>query len=565
MDIWPTVLLLVGLIVGALVASLVLRSRHKTQIEAAVLEVQSHLQSQLATLTERASHIPDLEEELLSAERERDTARQTAGDLAEQKASLQTTANRVPGLETEVEELRGDLSSANKALADLRESLGRENAQLQEQVKAAQDNLTESEEALTSEQEARTGADKEVHRLSAEVRALQDRLSTETKTAEQEAAFINDAGVALINQFEVLANRILDEKSQKFTALNKTNLDGVLVPLQTKLDEFKTTVQKAYTDEGKERFALTKQVEQLVALNAALSEDAKNLTSALKGSSKSQGTWGELILERVLEAAGLRKGEEYIAQERQQAEDGKWLQPDVVICLPEERHLVVDSKVSLVAYERFASATTDSERTVALKQHLDSVRGHMKGLAEKNYQTRYGLQSLDFVLLFVPIEPAFMLAVTNDNALFMDAWRRNVLLVSPSTLLFVVRTVAHLWRQEAQSRHAQEIANRGAELYDKLVGFVADLQQIGKELKSAQAAYEAAENKLCTGKGNTIRQAELLRELGVKPTKRLPHQLVERALPVDALSLLPEADCTDSALATPEGQAQVEAVPETPL
>ena len=196
---------------------------------------------------------------------------------------------------------------------------------------------------------------------------------------------------------------------------------------------------------------------------------------------------------------------------------------------------MVDSKVSLVAYERYASSDMEDERAIALKQHLDSVRAHVRGLSDKNYQALYGLQSLDFVLLFVPIEPAFMLAVTNDRELFMDAWQRNVLLVSPSTLLFVVRTVAHLWRQEAQTRNAQEIANRGAELYDKLVGFVDDLRRVGVELRSAQAAYDEAEKKLSEGKGNVIRQAEMLRELGVKPTKHLPRQLVDRTSSDDSI------------------------------
>jgi DNA recombination protein RmuC len=226
----------------------------------------------------------------------------------------------------------------------------------------------------------------------------------------------------------------------------------------------------------------------------------------------------------------LRKGQEYQVQDSQVREDGSRAQPDVVILLPEERRLVVDSKVSLVAYEELVVAQSDEERVVAMRRHLDSIRGHIKGLSGKQYQTLYGLKSLDFVLMFVPIEPAFMMAVTNDGNLFMDAWEKNVLLVSPSTLLFVVRTVAHLWRQEAQSRNAQDIAKRGAELYDRLSDFVKDLESVGARLKQAQDAYGDAHRKLSTGRGNVIRQAEMLRGLGVKPTKSLPAPLLEGAL-----------------------------------
>jgi DNA recombination protein RmuC len=264
-----------------------------------------------------------------------------------------------------------------------------------------------------------------------------------------------------------------------------------------------------------------------MSLNQKLSEDAHNLTRALKGSSKTQGNWGELILERVLEASGLRKGIEYDVQESFTREDGSRVQPDVVIHLPDSKHLVVDAKVSLTAYEAHANAESDVARELALKGHVDSVRSHIKGLSEKNYQLLYGLKSLDFVVMFVPVEPAFMLAVAHDPELWQDAWKRNVLLVSPSTLLFVV---AHLWRQEQQTRNAQDIAKRGAELFDKLVGFIDDLQNVGSRLAQAQKAYEGAYGKLTAGRGNVIRQAEMLKELGVKPTKSLPPDMLELAL-----------------------------------
>ncbi|MET0383787.1 MAG: DNA recombination protein RmuC [Burkholderiaceae bacterium] len=357
-------------------------------------------------------------------------------------------------------------------------------------------------------------------RLSAE-------LAAEREGAVEKLRVLQEAKAALTDQFKSLANDILEEKSKRFAEQNQRHLGALLDPLRIQLNDFKGKVEEVYVQEGKDRSALAEQVRQLMELNQTLSRDANNLTLALKGSAKTQGNWGELILERVLEASGLRKGHEYHVQDSRIDDEGKRLQPDVVLHLPEERRLVVDAKVSLVAYDRFAGAATDDERAAALRLHLDSVRRHLRGLSEKRYQDLYGLKSLDMVVMFVPIEPAFMLAVTNDDKLFMEAWRSDVLLVSPSTLLFVVRTIANLWRQEAQGRNAQEIARRGADLYDKLAAFVADLQKVGAKLKDAQSAYDEAEKKLATGRGNVIRQAVMLKDLGLKTAKALPPALVD--------------------------------------
>jgi DNA recombination protein RmuC len=362
----------------------------------------------------------------------------------------------------------------------------------------------------------------QVNELTDQLTQLRTQAEAEQKNSAEKLELLLQAKAALSDQFRALANDILEEKSKRFAEQNREGMSLLLELLKTKLSEFQGKVEEVYVNEGKDRSALSAQVHRLVELNQTLSQDAKNLTLALKGSAKAQGNWGELILERVLEASGLRKGHEYHVQESQTREDGSRGQADVIIDLPEERKIVVDAKVSMVAYERFTSASTDDERAVALKQHLDSIRSHIKGLSDKGYHTMYGLKSLDFVLAFVPVEPAFMAAVTNDDSLFMDAWNRNVLLVSPSTLLFVVRTVAHLWRQEAQSKNAQEIAKKGADLYDKLCGFVEDLESVGNRLGQAQKAYDAAHGKLSVGRGNVIRQAEMLRDLGVKPSKSLP-------------------------------------------
>jgi len=373
---------------------------------------------------------------------------------------------------------------------------------------------------LASETESR------INSLTGEVAGLKTLLEAERTQASEKLALLSDAREEMSNRFKALASEILEEKSKRFTEQNQTNIGQLLEPLKTNLKSFQDQVQKSYVDENKDRVALAEQVRQLMALNKSLGEDAKNLTSALKGSNKAQGNWGEIVLERVLEGSGLRKGEEYDVQQSHTLEDGSRMQPDVVIHLPDDRHLVIDAKASLNAYEKYVVTDDETVRDAALKQHLDSVRAHIKGLSGKNYQDLYGLKSLDFVLMFVPIEPAFMLAVTHDRDLFMDAWQKNVLLVSPSTLLFVVRTVAHLWRQEAQSKNAQDIANRGAVLYDKFTAFAVELEKVGDRIKQAQQSYESARTKL-TGHGSLIRQAEMLKELGVKPTKAMPSSLLQ--------------------------------------
>ena len=372
-------------------------------------------------------------------------------------------------------------------------------------------------------------SEQQLNALNAQVATLTMQLTQERNQSNEKLALLQSAREELTHQFKNLANDILEEKSKRFSEQNQQSLCQLLDPLKTKLQEFQGKVEQVYVQEGKDRSALAEQVRQLMELNKTVSQEANNLTKALKGSNKSQGNWGELVLERVLEGSGLRKGEEYDVQESHTLPDGRRLQPDVVVHLPDDRHLVIDAKATLVAYEDYANAEDEKHRDAALKRHLDAVRSHIKGLSDKNYQDLYGLKSLDFVLMFIPIEPAFMLAVTHDRELFMDAWNKNVLLVSPSTLLFVVRTVANLWRQEAQTRNAQDIAKRGAELYDKLAGFVEDMESLGTRLNQAQKDYDGAINKLSTGRGNLIRQAEMLKKLGVKPSKSLPAPMVEIA------------------------------------
>ena len=431
---------------------------------------------------------------------------------------------------------RGAAQAAAVQAQAQREASLAQQAQAGAQLAAAQERVRglEAERlALLAELQQGRGelqmAQEHTSHLQTQLAAQATQLEAERRAAHDKLALLAEAREALSHQFKSLANDILEEKSRRFAEQNQQSLGQLLDPLRSRLADFQGRVEQFYDAEGKQRSALSQQVHQLMQLNQTLSEDAKNLTQALKGSTKAQGNWGELILERVLESAGLRKGFEYDVQENHLRADGSRAQPDVVIHLPENRHLVIDAKASLLAYEEWAHADDEAVRAGAQRRHLDSVRQHIKGLAERNYQQLYALQSLDFVLMFVPIEPAFMLAVTADNQLYSDAWNRNVLLVSPSTLLFVLRTVAHLWRQEAQTRNAQEIAQRGADLYDHLTAFVEELEKVGKNLGQAQDAYQKAFNKLSKNRGNVIRRAEMLKELGIKPAKALPPALVEAA------------------------------------
>jgi DNA recombination protein RmuC len=361
-----------------------------------------------------------------------------------------------------------------------------------------------------------------------QVARLETSLELERSGAQEKMTLLQEAKDQLRQQFQVLAQDILEEKSKRFSEQNQTALGQILEPLRARIQEFQGKVETAYVNDSKDRSALAEQVKNLVSMNQQLSERASDLTRALTSQNKAQGNWGELILERVLETSGLRKGLEYSVQESHQREDGSRVQPDVVLHLPEQRHLIIDAKMSLNAYMDYVNAADDLVREGARKRHIDSVRAHIKGLAEKNYQDLYGSGSPDFVLMFVPVESAFMLAITEDSALWQDAWQRNVLLVSPSTLLFVVRTVAQLWRQEQQTRNAQEIAKRGAALYDKFVGFVSDMDSLGQRLQQANKAYDDSVKKLSSGNGSLVRQAEMLKELGIKPSKRVPdHHLPE--------------------------------------
>jgi len=356
---------------------------------------------------------------------------------------------------------------------------------------------------------------------SEENAGLRSTLESERHNTEEKLSLLKKMEGDLQTRFENLANQIFEAKTRTFADQSRTNLDTILKPFKEKLAEFENKVTEVYTTEGKERHSLIKEVQRLQQLNQQISQDADNLTRALKGDTKTQGTWGEIILERILEESGLRKGIEYDAQGGFRDADGKLLKPDVIVHLPENKEIVIDSKVSLVAYERYVRAEEGAEREQALKEHLLSINAHLKGLEAKKYDELPGVKSLDFVLMFIPIESAFMLAIEKDNEIFRKAFDQSIMIVSPSTLLVTLRTIENIWRYEHQNKNALKIAEQAGRLYEKFAGFVEDLEKIGTQLETTRKTYEAAHNKLTSGRGSLVSRAQGLIELGVKSRKQI--------------------------------------------
>ncbi len=389
---------------------------------------------------------------------------------------------------------------------------------LQQQADMSREDLLEKEEELR----IMTGRQATLEQT---IIHLEDKL----KNQKEEMIQLRDQSRL---EFENLANRLLEEKSRKFTSLNQDQLQQILTPLREKIQAFEEGVEKRFVEETRDRVSLRREIEQLRELNVQLSADANNLASALKGDQKIQGDWGEFQLEMLLERAGLARDIHFRTQSSFRNEDGQQRRPDFIINLPEDKHLIIDSKVSLVAYEEYHSATDDGERDRHLKAHLDSLRRHIRDLSQKNYQQLYQINTPDYLLLFVPIEPALGLATQHDSRLFLDALDRNIVLVTTSTLLATMRTVSYIWKQEKQKRSVQEIARQSGLLYDKFCTFVEDLRSIGQRLDLAKSAYADAMNKLVDSRkyGDTlVGRAERIRELGAKASRHLPKDLLEQA------------------------------------
>jgi DNA recombination protein RmuC len=437
-------------------------------------------------------------------------------------------------LERRIQELAGELSAVRTALALAQadaaaragfESLAGERERTIQQLIAERDGLRRE---LQAKSDAESFAQKTIAELSTQ-------LENEKKNLAEKLALLETAKQTLAHQFESLAGKILDEKSKNFSEGSQKELGTLLTPLREQIKEFREKVEKAQSDSNTGVTKLETLIGTLGGLNQQLSEEARNLSTALRGSSKAQGDWGEFILRDLLEKAGLREGEQYSFQQSfsggigEDGERAKTARTDVIVHFPGGRHLVIDSKVSLKAYTDSVNAETEEERKAALREHIKSVRGHIGALAKAGYHSLPGIETPDFVVMFVPVEPALLIALQSDSALWTDAYEQGILLVGPTTLLYIIRIVNVLWDQETQARNVKEVMDRGAELYDKFVGFVNDLEAVGKSLRGADQSYSNAMKKLTEGRGNLVRQVEMLKELRVPATKSLPRNLLDAA------------------------------------
>ena len=365
--------------------------------------------------------------------------------------------------------------------------------------------------------------------LNSEIAKKDENLSNLNVRLDEEKKRLKEQHDQLKTEFENLANEILEKKSEKFVKQNKENLDKILDPLGEKIKSFEKSVQEKYENELKGRTGLKEQINNLTELNQQLSADAVNLTNALKGDSKTQGDWGEFRLEVLLEKSGLEKGIHFEMQVSLEDEEGNRKQPDCVVILPEDRNLIIDSKVSLTAYEQFVNTENEEEKPLFIKKHSDSIKSHIKELAKKDYPKLYSINSPNYVLMFVPIEPAMTLAFQNDVDLYNFALSKNIILVSTTTLIATMSTVSYMWHQESQKKNVLEIARQSGALYDKFCNFVDDLKGIGKSIEQSSKKYDDAMNKLSSGKGNLIKRTETIKKLGAKTTKSLPQEFIDKS------------------------------------
>ena len=520
-DVQFALIVLLAFVVGVAVAWILTRFRVPAAFEAGKAAIAPELVRLGATIATHEEKAEAQSVQIATLTRSLGQLEAENRDLEKRLALAEQTCQTIPPLKADIAHRETSLVTIQTELRQTATALARE-TESSARLKAAEEKLEDGirvADALKA-----TVAEKD-----AEISELRTRLNEERKQATEKLALLNEARTDLTNQFRVLAQEILEEKGRTFGEQSRTGLKTLLDPFRDQLTEFRQKVYSVYVHDAQERASLKKEIESLRDLNQKINQEALNLTRALKGDKKAQGTWGELILERVLEQSGLRKGAEYETQGGFRDADGKLLKPDVIVHLPEEKDVVVDSKVSLLAYERFATLEDETERAAALNEHLRAVRAHIEALSGKDYSALKGIRSLDFVLMFMPIEAAFVAAFREDDTLYTYAFEKRIVVVTPSTLLATLKTIENIWRYERQNRSAQEIVARAGAIYDKLRLFVDSMEKLGKQLDTAQGTFDEAMGRLVRGRGNVISQAARFIDLGVAVKKPLPRTITEMA------------------------------------
>jgi DNA recombination protein RmuC len=417
-------------------------------------------------------------------------------------------------------ELKEEFAAREKQNTDEINNLDKEKSILSEKYGDLQIIKEKLETELDSERQKNEQLQNRITKAEVEYRNLQEKLDTQKKEMEE-------LQKKFASEFENIANKILKQNSQEFTSVNEKKIGDILNPLKEKIRDFEKKVEDTYQKGLKDQTDLKAELKKLYEINYKISEEANNLTRALKSDTKKQGNWGELVLSRVLERSGLVEGTEYETQTSTRNDEGNIIRPDVVVKLPDNKHIIIDSKVSLTAYEAFVNSDDDASREKFLKQHISSIKNHVKELSEKSYQNAEIFDTPDFVLLFMPLESAFSAAIQADNSLFGFAWDKKIVIVSPTTLLATLRTISSIWKHEKQTRNALEIAKQGGALYDKFFGLVTDMEKLGNQLNTVRKTFDDAHGKLTGGRGNLIKQVEKLKELGAKAAKSLPGKYLE--------------------------------------
>ncbi|GAB4346322.1 MAG: DNA recombination protein RmuC [Flammeovirgaceae bacterium] len=511
--------LCLGIFIGGIIVWLFIKSNYDSSITKHDLQ---EIQKKSLFLEIENKQITERNQQLIS-------------ELNQMKSSATEKMQSILNLNSQISSLQTQVQSKNEELSKLYQELKLLKSEMitREQIILDLSNkLTSSKTTISEYQNIKSQLQQEQQKVLLLSKSLSEK---EVELKNEQMRFSNfKSEVEQIQQkftqsFEHIANQILQQQSQKFTEQNKSNLDDLLKPLSEKLKDFEKKIEDTYDKESKQRFSLEKEIKGLFDLSQYISKEAKELTNALKGHTKIQGDWGETILERLLEQSGLTKNREYFAQKTSNDSEGNLLKPDIVVVLPQERYIIIDSKVSLVAYQRYTAATDIQEQENQLALHLKSIKKHIDDLSAKSYYQLFPQKSLDFVVMFMPIEAAYLLAVQSDSELWNYAFQKRILLVSPSNLNGMLKIIASLWRQEMQNKNAMEIARQGGELYDKFVGLIEDLRKIGERLKSTQEIYDEVIGKIQTGKGNLIQRAEKIRELGAKNTKKLPDLFIHKS------------------------------------